>query len=130
MSACQPSPCGANAQCRESNGQPVCSCLPEFVGTPPTCRPECVVSSECPSDKACINQKCKDPCPGACGLNAECHVHNHSPLCACKSGYTGEAFASCQPIPRKQRQTNFLTIALIYAHYSHNSLFYPCYNIL
>lgn len=36
------------------------------------CRPECVLSSDCPSDKACIRNKCKDPCPGVCGLNAEC----------------------------------------------------------
>lgn len=104
MNPCEPSPCGPNAQCRESQGQAVCSCLPEFVGTPPACRPECVISAECPSDKACINQKCADPCPGACGLNAQCHVRNHSPLCSCQPGFTGDAFIRCLPVPPQKQE--------------------------
>lgn len=95
---CQPSPCGPNSQCRESNGQPVCSCLPSYVGSPPGCRPECVVSSECPLDKACTNQKCADPCPGVCGLHTKCNVINHSPICICQNGYTGDPFTRCTPI--------------------------------
>lgn len=102
MNPCQPSPCGANSQCRESQGQAICSCLPEFVGTPPSCRPECVISAECPADRACINQKCQDPCPGACGLNAQCHVRNHSPLCSCQPGFTGDALTRCLPVPPPQ----------------------------
>lgn len=94
---CQPSPCGPNSQCREVNDQAVCSCLPTFVGSPPACRPECVSSSECPSDKACINQKCVDPCPGTCGYNAQCRVNNHSPICSCKNGFVGDPFTRCYP---------------------------------
>ena len=101
MNPCQPSPCGPNSQCREVNGQAVCSCLPTYIGSPPGCRPECVVSSECPLDKACVNQKCVDPCPGTCGQNAQCRVNNHSPICSCISGYTGDPFSRCYPIPRK-----------------------------
>lgn len=101
VNPCSPSPCGPNSQCREVNGQAVCSCLPSYSGSPPACRPECVVSSECPFDKACINQKCADPCPGRCGTNAECRVNNHSPICTCISGYTGNAFTICTKIPRK-----------------------------
>lgn len=101
VNPCQPSPCGPNSQCRESNGVPICSCLPEYVGSPPACRPECVVSSECPSDKACVNQKCKDPCPNVCGTNADCRVNNHSPICTCRNGFTGNPFTRCNPIPRK-----------------------------
>lgn len=100
---CRPSPCGPNSQCREEHKAAICSCLPDFVGSPPGCRPECVVSSECPSNKACINQKCKDPCPGVCGSNSECHVNNHSPICACRDGYTGNPFTVCYLIPRKFR---------------------------
>ena len=96
---CHPSPCGPNSQCREVNEQTVCSCLPEYVGSPPGCRPECVVSAECPSTRACINQKCSDPCPGTCGLNARCEVINHSPICSCKNGHTGDPFSRCYPIP-------------------------------
>ena len=98
---CQPSPCGPNSQCREINGQAVCSCLPTYIGSPPGCRPECTVSSECPQNKACVNQKCVDPCPGTCGQNARCNVVNHSPICSCNAGYTGDPFTRCSPIPRK-----------------------------
>ena len=96
---CRPSPCGANAQCTEQNQVAVCSCLPTFVGTPPLCRPECVSNSECSLDRACINQKCEDPCPGTCGLQSVCHVRIHNPLCSCQPGYTGDASIRCYPIP-------------------------------
>lgn len=99
-SPCYPSPCGPNSQCKDNNGVPICSCLPGFVGSAPACRPECVVSSECAFDKACIQQKCKDPCPGVCGSNAECRVNNHSPICYCRPGYTGNPFTVCNPSPR------------------------------
>lgn len=103
---CRPSPCGPNSQCRDVNGQGVCSCLPGYQGSPPGCRPECVVSSECPQNRACNNQKCTDPCIGTCGLNAKCQVINHSPICTCTQGYTGDPFSRCQPIPRKYMKCN------------------------
>ncbi|XP_066901573.1 neurogenic locus notch homolog protein 1-like, partial [Halyomorpha halys] len=96
---CNPSPCGANSQCKVNNEQAICSCLPEYIGSPPGCRPECVVSSECPSNRACLNQKCSDPCPGTCGRNTQCQVINHSPICSCLSGFTGDPFSSCHQIP-------------------------------
>lgn len=77
------------------NGAPICTCLPEFIGTPPNCKPECISNSECSNDLACINQKCIDPCPGSCGVNAMCRVISHTPNCACKIGYTGDAFLQC-----------------------------------
>lgn len=98
---CHPSPCGPNSQCRERDGQAICSCLPTFVGSPPVCRPECVTNSECPLDKTCINQKCANPCVGMCGTNAYCRVHNHSPICVCNSGYAGDPFTRCNRPPRK-----------------------------
>lgn len=98
---CQPSPCGPNSQCREVNSQAVCSCLATYVGSPPGCRPECTVSAECPQNHACINQKCEDPCPGTCGLSAQCSTVNHSPICSCLPGFTGDPFTRCYTIPRK-----------------------------
>lgn len=92
---CYPSPCGPNSNCREVNGHPVCSCQSGYIGTPPSCRPECVVSSECSQDRACINQKCTDPCPGTCGTEARCQVVNHNPICSCPPGYTGDPFIQC-----------------------------------
>lgn len=95
---CNPSPCGPNSQCREINGHEVCSCVQGYIGTPPNCRPECTQSSECPQNQACSNQKCRDPCPGTCGVNAKCQVVTHSPICSCPSRYTGDPFSRCQLI--------------------------------
>ncbi|RZC36333.1 hypothetical protein BDFB_000151 [Asbolus verrucosus] len=97
VNPCNPSPCGPNSQCRAINGQSVCSCVPGFIGSPPTCRPECVTSAECPLNEACVNQKCIDPCPGTCGLNAKCQVVNHNPICSCPPQYTGDPFLKKNP---------------------------------
>lgn len=92
---CNPSPCGTNAQC--SNG--LCRCLPEFHGDPYAgCRPECVLNSDCPRDKACLRSKCANPCAGTCAQNAICEVMNHIPLCSCPSGMEGNAFVQCRPL--------------------------------
>lgn len=98
---CNPTPCGPNSQCREINGQAVCSCIPGFIGSPPTCRPECVTSQECSLNQACVNQKCIDPCPGTCGINAKCQVVNHSPICSCLPSYSGDPFTRCLIIGKK-----------------------------
>jgi hypothetical protein len=97
---CMPSPCGSNAVCREQNGAGSCTCLPDYMGNPyEACRPECVLNSDCPSNRACIHNKCQDPCPGTCGTNADCQVVNHLPSCTCRLGYTGDPFRSCRPQP-------------------------------
>lgn len=94
---CSPSPCGSNSQCRQVNGVAVCSCVPGFSGSPPSCRPECVSNSECLPNQACVNQKCVDPCIGTCGVQARCQIINHNPMCTCPSGYTGDPFVRCEP---------------------------------
>lgn len=101
---CEPSPCGPNARCRVVNDAPSCSCSPEFIGTPPNCRPECVSNSECSAQMACVNQKCRDPCPGSCGANADCRVVSHTPMCVCPSDYIGDPFTQCTPRPRKNQE--------------------------
>lgn len=107
-SPCTPSPCGTNAVCREQNGAGSCSCLPEYIGNPyEGCRPECVHNTDCPSNKACMRNKCQDPCPGTCGQNADCQVVNHLPTCTCRPGYTGDPFRYCSIQP-PQRKGNFV----------------------
>lgn len=110
MNPCQPTPCGPNSQCREVNTQAVCSCLPTYIGSPPGCRPECVLSSECPSTKACVNQKCIDPCTGACGSNAMCRVNNHSPICFCDFGLTGNPNSRCYQNPPRKNTDYFFKL--------------------
>lgn len=104
---CLPSPCGPNSQCQNLRGNPSCSCLPNFEGSPPNCRPECTINEDCASNLACINQKCRDPCPGSCGLNANCQVIKHVSICSCAEGYTGNAFTQCNLMPPKG---NFITV--------------------
>lgn len=92
---CNPSPCGSNTQC--ING--ICTCLPEYNGDPYLgCRPECVLNSECPREKACLRSKCINPCPGTCAQNAFCEVLNHIPMCSCPVGMEGNAFVQCRPL--------------------------------
>lgn len=50
---------------------------------------------DCHKSKACHNNRCKDPCPGVCAVNAECRVQNHAPICLCMPGYTGDPSVSC-----------------------------------
>lgn len=98
---CIPSPCGPNSQCQVVNDSPSCSCLPDFLGSPPYCRPECSNNNDCPNQLACINRKCRDPCPGSCGNSAECRVVSHTPTCTCLPNYTGDPFTLCTPTPSK-----------------------------
>lgn len=92
---CQPSPCGPYSYCRVIDARAVCSCQTNYFGAPPNCRPECIISSECSHNRACVNQRCVDPCPGTCGTNAQCRVTNHNPICTCTAGYTGDPFIQC-----------------------------------
>ncbi len=95
---CEPSPCGPNSVCQISPyNHALCSCKPSFIGTPPNCRPECVVSAECSLSLACIRQKCSDPCPGTCGLHARCTVIHHNPICSCPPHTVGDPFVRCVP---------------------------------
>lgn len=122
---CRPSPCGPNSQCRETNNHAICSCSVGYIGVPPMCRPECVVSSECPQNKACINEKCVDPCPGTCGHNTRCNVVNHNPICSCSSGYTGDPFIGCERIIESMKLSNFVLHDLfVNSHYLFHSSSY------
>lgn len=103
LTPCNPSPCGANANCREQNNVGACQCFPGYLGNPyEGCRPECTLNSDCPSNQACQQQKCRDPCPGVCGANAECSVINHLPTCNCLTEFTGDPYRFCSRIERSK----------------------------
>ncbi|XP_018012714.1 neurogenic locus notch homolog protein 1 isoform X2 [Hyalella azteca] len=97
---CFPSPCGDGAECRERDGRAVCTCPYAYEGDPLTrcTRVECVESSECPTNQACQQQKCINPCtiPDICGRGSECTVRNHQPVCSCGRGFTGDPFVACR----------------------------------
>lgn len=109
---CDPSPCGPNSQCRVIGTQAACSCVPNYVGRPPSCRPECTQNSECASNRACKNERCVDPCPGACGHNAQCIVVKHNAMCTCVPGFEGNPSTQCTPVPvTEHRKDNLRYIA-------------------
>ncbi|XP_060520378.1 neurogenic locus notch homolog protein 1 isoform X2 [Cylas formicarius] len=95
---CTPSPCGTNAHCSIIGGRPVCSCFKGYSGDPlSVCtRAECLANDECRHYQTCSNGRCIDPCAGSCGVNADCEVRNHVPVCSCPPGYTGSPFVSCR----------------------------------
>jgi hypothetical protein len=103
---CQPSPCGPNSICVKTDSTPACSCQPGYIGVPPTCRPECTISAECPAAFACVAQRCKDPCEHACGSNAICSVVDHRATCACEPGLEGDPFQGCS-FPKGKKCTNY-----------------------
>ena len=113
---CNPSPCGSNAVCQNRNRAAACQCIPEYFGDPyVACRPECVVNSDCSSDKACQRNKCIDPCPGTCGINAVCRVMNHIPTCSCIEGYIGDPFTECRLRPIRKFNSLFCLVHVPYA---------------
>lgn len=89
---CSTNPCGANAECFNNE----CRCIAEYQGNPyEGCRPECISNAECSRNRACLRNKCVDPCIGTCGNLAQCEVVNHIPICSCPPGYTGNPFSNC-----------------------------------
>lgn len=55
-----------------------------------------MISSDCPGDKACIGNKCVNPCTqNVCGIKATCKAINHSPLCSCPPPLIGNPFDEC-----------------------------------
>lgn len=99
-SPCDPNPCGTNAQCKSQNGAINCVCPANYIGDPfGSCRPECLLNTDCPREKSCVKNRCVDPCQGTCGSNADCRVANHIPICSCKEAHTGDPYGSCRPIP-------------------------------
>lgn len=94
---CIGNPCGVNANCHEALGRPVCSCPIGYSGNPLSyCRrSECLDHTECAGHQSCRNGNCVDPCAGTCGVNAECTVRNHVPVCSCPPRYRGDPFSYC-----------------------------------
>lgn len=98
LSPCSKVQCGENAMCQDVGDRALCSCPPDFIGDPNVeCKPECVMNSDCPSNEACMNRKCVDPCAmgNICGLHAVCLCSEHTVSCYCPDGYIGDPLTQC-----------------------------------
>lgn len=102
-------PCQRPARCEVVPSTPVrtmiCVCPEGYVSSGSgTCKPlnevvkigGCISDSDCSSNKACINDICRDPCN--CGPNADCRVKDHRPVCSCAQGYDGNPQIECVPL--------------------------------
>ncbi|UYV71427.1 dp [Cordylochernes scorpioides] len=112
---CSNRPCHFTALCQNKFGGYDCICPPDKnIGSPyaaPGCRGpnECPNgNSDCPPTAVCERElgtpMCKNAClrPGICGLNANCHVENHLPICFCPPGFTGnpeDPLRGCVRVP-------------------------------
>ena len=105
---CEPNPCGRGALPLRSTGRCDCFCpypsskgyQPDLIPHYTECRPECVVTSDCPPNLSCRDHVCQDPCTSTCGRGATCTVVNHSPMCSCPPGDAGNPLVQCQyPAP-------------------------------
>lgn len=124
---CIPNPCGPNSICTLHNSQAVCACASNYVGRPTSCRPECIIDSDCPSTLACLCDKCKDPCPGSCGSNAQCNVVSHRPYCTCLSGFTGDPFTGCNQIVQRKNSESKSYQSTIFAFITYLWSIVSCY---
>lgn len=104
---CDPNPCTGiqNAMCIEQNGMGTCICAATYFGDPEKesgCIPKCKEHADCPLNRACMQNECRDPCDGVCPGNADCHIMaNRMATCMCKAGHTGDAYRNCTKIEQK-----------------------------
>lgn len=115
---CELDSCAETAVCQGKRHQPVCSCRPGTNGNPyvecsalrdPTIKePECRVDADCPSQLACFNQKCANPCAKSdvCTPEQTCTVFDSLPLrtviCKCPIDMVTDATGRCVIIKQDQ----------------------------
>jgi len=60
-------------------------------------RGECQHDTDCPDNRACIENQCLDPCriQDPCGKNANCQTSAHRPFCRCPAGWAGDPRDEC-----------------------------------
>ena len=94
--------CGRGATCSVVNHRPICSCPSRSTGDARIeCKTlQCIENTDCDSGKSCVKNTCVDVCrlDGVCGNNAKCTTINHTPLCSCDAGYTGDPTVGCTRI--------------------------------
>ena len=102
---CDQDACGEGANCRPQNHRADCTCPDNFIGSPQSrCYPECTKHNDCNDQEACVDLHCEDPCfrpTQVCGSGADCNVKNHTPVCSCPKGFTGDPFQSCRRFTRE-----------------------------
>ena len=101
---CTDASCGAGAECRVVNHEPVCRCPSGYQGDPTDravgCfRPQCSKDTDCPADRLCDDFRCVNPCDfvRSCG-RGNCQVQDHRAVCFCNPGFEQGADGLCVDI--------------------------------
>lgn len=106
-------PCAVNALCYVRNHNAGCRC-PEHLplgnplsfcerSPPIESEPECRHDTDCPSQLACINNECTNPCIALspCSTSARCSVLDTMPvrtmICTCPEGWVPNSEGECKP---------------------------------
>ena len=96
---CSPATCESGAVCQGVNHRPICECPPGTKGNPNAgCKAiGCTNLKDCPTDRACFNGVCTDPCsmPDVCTVDQECKPFNHTAVCDCPPGFKGSPQTAC-----------------------------------
>lgn len=119
---CDEDTCADSAICKGQQHQPKCYCPQGTTGnpfirctlllSPPDGQPECRSDSECPTQMACINQKCVNPCANeqVCKPDQECRVLDTSPLrtvmCQCPPDMVVDSSGRCISVRHEQCHTD------------------------
>lgn len=83
-------------------GNPLAYC--ERPAPPTPAEPECRIDSNCPSQLACINEHCVNPCTELkpCTSSAKCNVLDSTPLrtltCTCPDGWISNKGGECKAV--------------------------------
>ena len=90
---CGSKSCPSGKTCQVLNHNALCMCTKG-------CNTEvsiCLKDRGCPSDKACLNYQCKNPCQGlSCPNNTPCIVEDHKPICKfCPDGFVVDQNYGC-----------------------------------
>lgn len=107
---CDDETCASRATCIGRNHQATCECASGTRGNPYVeCardepEPVCRTDGDCPSQQACINSMCSNPCTviSPCSRQQSCSVVDTLPLrtmiCACPTDMLVDANGQCKPI--------------------------------
>jgi hypothetical protein len=95
LDPCGSTVCSANKKCVVASHKPVCQCKYSLVInqegalTCPDRDVECRQDSDCPSNQACSEGRCRSPCSEAdklCPKGKQCQVLDHKAVCMCVEG--------------------------------------------
>lgn len=101
INECSKNPCPINTKCKNNMGSYACECRNGTIKdeNSGTCRLPglCYSDKDCSDTATCHDKQCVNPCDKImpCGLDANCVVAGHNPICECPPGSQGDPYVKC-----------------------------------